>query len=129
MATDAATLSRTSPSAARPGSGVFQSRFWTRFARHRLGVASLVILLVLAVASAAAPKLAPYDPNRVNARALRAPPSAAHWLGTDEAGRDVLSRLLYAGRISLSVGAVASSLAVAIGIMIGMTSGYFGGAV
>jgi peptide/nickel transport system permease protein len=107
----------------------YRSRFWQRFSRHRLGVVSLALIVVLALASAAASWLAPYDPFKVNARALYAPPSAEHWLGTDEVGRDVLSRLLYAGRVSLSVGAVASTLAVALGTLIGMTSGYFGGAI
>src|SRR5262245_7999102 len=129
MSTEVVTLSRASPPAVQDASGLLRSRFWTRFARHRLGVFSLCLLVLLALAAAAAPLLAPYAPNRVNPRALRAPPSREHWLGTDEAGRDVLSRLLYAGRISLSVGAVASTVAVTIGILIGMASGFFGGRV
>ena len=129
MATKVVTLTPNSEQADLDVAASLQSRFWSRFARHRLGVVSLVILTILAVAAIAAGQLAPYDPNRINARALRVPPSAEHWLGTDETGRDVFSRLLYAGRVSLSVGAVAASLAVTIGLLIGMTSGYYGGAI
>jgi peptide/nickel transport system permease protein len=129
MTTEDLAMKRTIQLPVRDGTPSARSRFWSRFARHHLGVLSLILLVLLALASLAAPRLAPYDPNRVNARALHAPPSAEHWLGTDEVGRDVLSRLLYAGRVSLSVGAVASIVAVTVGILIGMASGYLGGAV
>jgi peptide/nickel transport system permease protein len=79
--------------------------------------------------SVAAPLLTPYSPNELDLRSIRQPPSAAHWLGTDGTGRDVLTRLLYAGRISLSVGLVSVSISMVIGVIIGSISGYAGGKV
>ncbi|MEJ5197799.1 MAG: oligopeptide ABC transporter permease [Anaerolineae bacterium] len=108
--------------AATPG-----RRFLRRFLRHRLAVVSAILLLFLSVAAIAAPILPLPDPVKIDARALRKPPSEAHWLGTDDAGRDVLSRLVWGGRISLSVGLVAASISVTIGTLIGLASGYGGG--
>jgi peptide/nickel transport system permease protein len=101
--------------------------FWSRFRRHRLAVAGLVTLVILASASIAAPLLANHGPNAVDLSAYRMPPSADHWLGTDSAGRDVWSRLLYAGRVSLAVGLVAVGIYVLIGTILGGLAGYFGG--
>jgi peptide/nickel transport system permease protein len=98
-----------------------------RFRRHRLAVLGSVLLLLLVLSAVAAPLIAQQDPYRVDLRAYRMPPSAAHWLGTDSSGRDVLSRTLYAGRISLSVGLVAVSIYVAIGVVLGGLSGFYGG--
>ncbi len=107
--------------------GFFHSRFWRRFSRHRLAVAGSVILLLLIFAAAAAPIISPYEPQKIDVKALKKPPSESHLLGTDGAGRDVLSRLIYAARISLSVGLVAAGIAVAIGTVLGLISGYYGG--
>jgi peptide/nickel transport system permease protein len=84
-------------------------------------------MLVLALGAVFAPWLTPHAPNKTNATAIRQPPSEVHVLGTDEAGRDVLSRLLYGGRVSLSVGIVAVSISIAIGVVLGALSGYYGG--
>jgi len=81
----------------------------------------------VAVASIAAPLIVRHDPYTTDLRAYRKPPSSEHLLGTDSAGRDVLSRLLYAGRVSLSVGLVAVSIYVSIGIVLGGLAGYYGG--
>ena len=97
-----------------------------RFKRHRLAVAGLYILGLIALAALFAPLLAPYDPNAIVGK-FSSPPSAQFWLGTDQIGRDVLSRLLYASRISLLVGLASTAIAVAIGIVLGLLSGYFGG--
>ncbi|HEY8368917.1 MAG TPA: ABC transporter permease [Thermodesulfobacteriota bacterium] len=103
--------------------------FLRRLAKNRLAVASAVVILLAAVAAIFAPALAPYDPNALNLDAQLSPPSAAHPLGTDDLGRDVLSRMLYGARISLSVGFVAVGIAIAIGIVLGGLAGYYGGRV
>lgn len=107
--------------------GFFRSRFWRRFSRHRLAVGGSVLMLLLTLSAIAAPVIAPYPPHQINMRAIRNAPSVEHWLGTDGAGRDVLSRLIHAGRISLSVGLVAAGIALAIGAVLGLISGYYSG--
>ena len=101
--------------------------FWARFARKRLAVAGAGMVLSLVLACAAAPWLTPHDPHAQDLTMRLAPPSSAHPLGTDSYGRDVLSRMLHGGRISLSVGLVAVGIAVAIGVVLGALAGYFGG--
>lgn len=98
-----------------------------RFRRHRLAMIALIILLILAVLAIFAPLIAPFDPNAVDLAQFRRGPSGAHWLGTDEAGRDVLSRLLFGARVSLTVGVVAALSAGLIGLTLGLLSGFFGG--
>ena len=104
-----------------------RQRFLRRFVKHRLAVAGAVILLVLTIMAILAPVLAPYPPNDIDGRNIRKPPNAAHLLGTDETGRDVLSRLMWGARVSLSVGLVAAAISVLIGTLVGLTSGFFGG--
>jgi len=89
-------------------------------------IAAAVVLAFVAVAVAAA-HVAPYDPVKTDFLAVRKPPSAAHWLGTDEVGRDVLSRLIWGARASLLAGVIPVTLAVAISIPVGLVSGYAGG--
>lgn len=101
--------------------------FWQRFRRHRLAVIGFTALVVLGLLSIFAPLLASHQPNAVDLSAYRMPPNSDHWLGTDSAGRDVFSRLLYAGRVSLSVGIVAVGIYVVIGTLLGGLAGYFGG--
>ena len=107
--------------------GAKRSSVWRRFRRHRLALLGSTLLLLLVVASLGAPLIARQDPYAVDLRSYRKGPSKAHRLGTDSAGRDVLSRLLYAGRVSLSVGLVAVSIYAAIGILLGGFAGYYGG--
>lgn len=97
-----------------------------RFKQHHLATVSLVILAVLVVAALLAPIIAPYNPDEIVGGFSKAP-TAEHWLGTDQIGRDVLSRLLYATRISLLVGVMATLLSTAIGVVLGLIAGYFGG--
>lgn len=106
---------------------------WRRFRKHRLAVAGMVIIGVIALACYLAPLYAPYDPIRdisrdENGQILRNdPPSLDHLMGTDSIGRDVFTRLLYAGRISLSVSFIVTFFTTIIGVVIGALSGYYGG--
>jgi len=105
---------------------------WRRLTRHRLATVGLVVLAVLFIAVLAAPLVETalgLDASAVNLFARAAPPSAAHWLGTDELGRDLLLRLLHGGRVSLLVGFTAAIASAAIGTLLGLLSGYFGGRV
>lgn len=106
-----------------------QSSFYMvakRFCRHRLAVACLVILLGLILLAVFAPWIAPYGPTKISG-GFSKPPDAEHWLGTDQIGRDMFSRLLYAMRVSLLVGFLATVISTAIGVVLGLVSGYFGG--
>ena len=100
---------------------------WQRFRRHRLAILGVSILIAISIISLGAPVFAPQSPYEVDLRAYRDPPSREHLLGTDSAGRDVLSRVIWAGRVSLSVGVVAVSLYVLIGVVLGGLAGFFGG--
>jgi len=99
--------------------------------RNRLAVAGLAVLIAFYAAAFLAPWIAPYDPiaqdDLVGNSFL--PPSAAHWLGTDQFGRDVLSRLLYGARISLAIALTAIGISVTVGTLLGAIAGYFGGKV
>jgi len=103
--------------------------FWQRLKRNRLALAGGCVVGLLFVVSLLAPLLAPHEPNAINAWQVLAPPSWQHWFGTDELGRDVLSRVLYGARISLKVGFVAVGIAVSIGTVVGLVSGYYSGVV
>ena len=101
-----------------------------RFVEHRMAVASAAALAILCALAAAAPLFAAWlalDPNEIDLLARFAPPSAGHPLGTDEIGRDMLLRLLYGGRVSLLVGFAAAVIAAAIGTVVGLAAGYYGG--
>ena len=100
-----------------------------RFLRHRLAAIGLVVLAILVLLAIAAPLVSPFGPNEISLRARNQAPGLTHWLGTDGTGRDVLARVLFGGRISLSVGVVAVSISSAIGIAVGCVAGYFGGKV
>lgn len=100
---------------------------WRRFRKHRLAVLGMVVIALLVSASVLAPVLAPYDPLRIVLKERNAGLSRVHLLGTDELGRDVLSRILYAGRISLLVAFSVTILREAVGVIIGAFAGYYGG--
>jgi len=99
---------------------------WQRFYCNRLAVVGLVILILMLLGAIGAPLVAPYEPNEISYDFL-ALPSEEHPLGTDDVGRDVLSRLLYASRISLTVGICVSIITVLIGTLVGSMAGYYGG--
>lgn len=90
-------------------------------------VTGLVIVLSFTLVAILAPLITPYDPNATSWTAIRSSPSAMHWLGTDELGRDVLSRVMFGARASLSAGVLAVAVAFAIGVPLGILSGYLGG--
>lgn len=98
-----------------------------RFLRHRLAMAGLIVILLFVVAALLAPWIAPADPNATSWTAIRRPPSADHWFGTDENGRDVLSRVIWGARASLMAGVIAVLGAVLIGVPIGLLAGLAGG--
>lgn len=103
------------------------SQIWSQFSRNRLAVLGLAVVLAFFVIAILAPWLTPHSPTAYNLDSILLSPSAAHPLGTDEEGRDVLARMIYGTRISLSVGFVSVILYVLIGIVIGAVAGYFGG--
>ena len=103
--------------------------FWRTFARNRLAVLAGVVVAILVVFAVLAPALAPWDPNRHDTRRILVSPSAQHWMGTDQLGRDVFSRVLYGARVSLAVGFVSVGIATLIGILLGAAAGYHGAVV
>jgi oligopeptide transport system permease protein len=100
---------------------------WHRLKKNRLAVFGGVVLAVLAIACVAGPWFSPYDYNDQDLANAFAPPGAAHWMGTDQLGRDLLVRILYGGRISLGVGLCATIVALSIGVVYGAIAGYAGG--
>jgi ABC-type dipeptide/oligopeptide/nickel transport system permease subunit len=96
-------------------------------ARRKTALAGLVILVLVVVAAIFAPQLAPYEPTRMHARDRLQGPSREYWLGTDESGRDLFSRILYGARISIVAASAATALALVVGIPIGLIGGYRGG--
>jgi peptide/nickel transport system permease protein len=100
-----------------------------RFSRNKLSVAGAVIVLALIATSLLAPAVAPYDPTSIDVYNVLSPPSKSHLFGTDELGRDLLSRIIWGSRVSLKVGFVAVGIAIMIGILIGSVAGFYGGRV
>lgn len=101
--------------------------FWRRFRRSRPAIAGMLFIIVVTLSAIFAPFIAPYDPNTVNLRARDLPPSSITYLGTDELGRDVFSRLLYGSRVSLTVGFTSVIIYVSVGAVLGSIAGFFGG--
>lgn len=99
----------------------------TRLLRNRKGTFGLAVLVLVVVVAAFAPQLAPYDPNEIHLTDQLKPPSAQYWFGTDEVGRDVLSRVMHATRPALGAGILTVLLAAAVGAMTGLIAGYRGG--
>ena len=109
------------PPARRTGAGA-------RFMRHRLAVAGLAAVALLIVACAVGPMLSPYGPLTIDLRhRFQAPLAGPHWLGSDQLGRDLLVRLLTAGRVSLTVGFVAMGISTAVGVLVGLLAGFYRG--
>ncbi len=98
---------------------------WKRFKRHKMAMLGLGFLVLVIFVSVLAPLIAPYHPDRITGD-FGSAPDKSHWLGTDDVGRDVLSRLIYASRISLLVGVLSTLISTAIGVVLGLVSGFFG---
>ena len=97
-----------------------------RFCRHRAAVVCLALLVAMILLAVLSPVVAPYSPTKPSGK-FKQPPSPEHILGTDKIGRDVFSRLLYAMQVSLGVGFLATLISTAVGVILGLVSGYFGG--
>ena len=102
-------------------------RAWRRLRRRRSAMAGLVVVCLFVLAALLAPWLAPFDPIETSWSAIRQAPSAVHWFGTDDIGRDVLSRVVWGTRASLLAGVVSVSISVALGVPIGLAAGFAGG--
>jgi len=104
-----------------------ESRAWRKMKRNRSALVGAVIVLFFAILAAAAPILPIIDPVATSWSAIRKAPSAMHWLGTDDLGRDILSRMIWGAQASLMAGVFSVAIAVCIGVPFGLVSGYFGG--
>ena len=124
--------------AAVHGRTALWSDVWRRLRHNKMAMAGLVIIILLVLIAILAPWLAPYDydyqrindpnvPAELKASYKNHPPSREHWLGTDDLGRDILSRLIYGSRVSVEVGVVAVAISLVIGLFFGALAGYFGG--
>jgi peptide/nickel transport system permease protein len=102
-------------------------RVWTVLRRQPLGLAAAFVLLLVVVCAVFAPWIAPYNPDAIDLASRLQPPSASHWAGTDEIGRDLLSRLIHGARASLGVGFGIVLIGASLGIAIGSVAGYLGG--
>jgi peptide/nickel transport system permease protein len=100
---------------------------WRSFRRHKPAMIGSLIILLMALTAIFAPSLTPYDPEAINLDAQLQPPSLAHPMGTDELGRDFMTRIFFGGRVSLSIGITAMILAVTIGVTVGGLAGFYGG--
>lgn len=103
-----------------------RKRAWKRFSRNNLAVGGLAAIAVFALAAILAPVVAPADPNEQDLEAVLEGPSGKHLLGTDDLGRDVLSRIIYGGRTSLALGLVVVTTAATVGTVVGVVAGFFG---
>jgi peptide/nickel transport system permease protein len=102
---------------------------WRSYRRHKPAMIGSAVMLIFVLAAIFAPYLTPYDPEKIDLDAMLQPPSLAHPMGTDELGRDLLTRILYGGRVSLSIGVMAMGLAVTVGAVIGGLAGFYGGGI
>ena len=100
--------------------------FWYSFLKNRMAVAGGIVVILLFVVSLLASWISPYDPNEINLHEVLSHPSFAHLFGTDQLGRDVLSRMIWGAGISLKVGFVATGVSIFIGVILGAIAGYYG---
>lgn len=116
-----------------PGGGVGDSMktsrgrsVWRRIVGHRLAMLGLCIVVLFIALAVLAPWISPYNPTASSFAKRLQPPSGEHWLGNDELGRDLLSRLLHGSRISLRIGIISIGIGIAVGVPLGLVSGYYG---
>ncbi|MBD2861157.1 ABC transporter permease [Paenibacillus oceani] len=103
------------------------AQFFRNFSKQKLSLAAGIFILLLVIVALFGPYLTPYDPNEPDYDALMTPPSAAHWAGTDEYGRDIMSRLIDGTQLTLAVSLSAVFIAAVFGTVLGLLSGYYGG--
>ncbi len=103
-----------------------KSDFWYRFLKNKMAVAGAVVVVLLFVVSFLSPWISPYDPNEINLHNVLSSPSRDHLFGTDQLGRDVMSRMIWGAGISLKVGFVATGIAIFVGAILGAIAGYYG---
>jgi oligopeptide transport system permease protein len=111
-----------------PGASLWRDA-WIRLAKNRLAIFGLGVLVFMIVSAALTPWIAPYSYEAQDLNLGASPPSAVHWFGTDVFGRDLLTRIMYGGRISLAVGFLATAVSLILGVFWGTVSGYRGGRV
>ena len=104
---------------------LYQAKLWKVLIQRRSVLFGLIVLFIIGFFAIFAPWISSIDPNSIAVRSRLVPPGAEYWLGTDELGRDIFTRLIYAGRVSLSVGVGVAIIASSIGIVMGLTSGFF----
>ena len=102
---------------------------WRRFRKNGRAVVGLCIVIILVLCAVLAPIISPYEPNAQDPSNRLQGPSAGHWFGTDELGRDILSRIIYGARISMSVGLIAICISLIGGVTLGAIAGYYGGTI
>lgn len=100
---------------------------WKRFRQHTLALIGLIVLVFLSLTAVAAPVISQHPPNSINLQAISQSPNTSHWLGTDTEGRDIFSRLMHAGRVSLLVGVSVVLISLLVGLPLGAIAGYLGG--
>jgi peptide/nickel transport system permease protein len=100
---------------------------WRQFKRHKLAIISLLVFALMAVMCLAAPVVAPYEFDAINLKSIRQPPSWSNLMGTDDLGRDLFTRVLYGGRISIAIGIFAALVGTGFGSLLGAIGGYYGG--
>ncbi|MCG6958229.1 MAG: ABC transporter permease [Gemmatimonadetes bacterium] len=103
------------------------AEIWRQLRRHKPAMVSLVVFLVIAAACLAAPVIAPYPFDAINLTGIRQAPSLHHLMGTDDLGRDLFTRVLYGGRISILIGILSAVLGTGLGTLVGALAGYYGG--
>lgn len=119
----AAVISASQPQNA---SAVRLKAFYKKLSKNKAAIFGLSIVVIFSLLAILAPLIAPYDPAQMQMSKKLQTPSAEHWLGTDDKGRDILSRLLFGARISLTVGLLSTVIGAAVGILLGVVAGYYG---
>lgn len=128
MATSAQPTSPNTPTLATARkSQTNRARFWRAFRRNRIALVGLIIVITISLSAIFADVIAPHDPIQPHYSNRLQPPSAEFPLGTDELGRDILSRLIFGARISMVIGLVAQSVSITIGVTVGAIAGWYGG--
>ena len=102
------------------------ARAWRRLLRRKSAMFGLVVIVLFVLIAAFAPVIAPYDPTQQSWTSIRKPPSWQHWFGTDKSGRDLLSRVIFGARASLMAGVISISIALCVGVPVGLLAGYGG---